>query len=102
MVGLAKSELALKSGLNMPSEYDPSPIDVEGQSAPACSHHWVIEPANGSVSQGVCQICQEAREFKNSIEWEYWQRKSGKTASSLSSGKEDAVVKSNKGKYNSN
>ena len=33
-----------------------------------CAHHWVIEPANGPVSQGVCQVCGEVRGFKNFIE----------------------------------
>ena len=32
-----------------------------------CRHHWIIEPAEGPVSQGVCQNCHEAREFLNSI-----------------------------------
>ena len=32
-----------------------------------CCHHWVIEPANGPISQGVCQRCNESREFKNSV-----------------------------------
>ena len=32
-----------------------------------CCHHWVIEPAHGPISRGVCQRCNEAREFKNSI-----------------------------------
>ena len=33
-----------------------------------CCHHWVIQPADGPVSLGVCQNCFDAREFKNSIE----------------------------------
>jgi hypothetical protein len=32
-----------------------------------CCHHWVIEPANGPISRGVCQRCNESREFKNSV-----------------------------------
>ncbi len=35
---------------------------------PTCRHHWMIEPATGPLSQGVCQFCQETREFKNFIE----------------------------------
>jgi len=36
-----------------------------------CVHHWIIEPANGPVSQGACQVCGEVRGFKNFIEsWE--------------------------------
>ena len=33
-----------------------------------CAHYWVIEPANGPVSQGACQVCGEVRGFKNFIE----------------------------------
>ncbi|SUZ66023.1 uncharacterized protein METZ01_LOCUS18877 [marine metagenome] len=32
-----------------------------------CRHHWVIEPANGPISWGECQICHEGKEFQNSI-----------------------------------
>ena len=59
-----------------------NPRALAGPSAPVCSHHWVIEPPSGPVSLGVCQDCQETREFKNSIPWEYWQRKSGGPTSS--------------------
>ncbi len=47
---------------------------IEGFDAPnviPCAHYWVIEPANGPVSQGACQVCGEVRGFKNFIEsWE--------------------------------
>ncbi len=36
---------------------DPSP----------CRHYWVIQPAVGPLSLGVCQVCGENREFHNSI-----------------------------------
>lgn len=32
-----------------------------------CIHHWVIEPANGPVSIGTCNLCNTTREFENSI-----------------------------------
>ena len=35
--------------------------------APVCAHHWIIEPANGPVSQGQCQNCLEVRGFKNFV-----------------------------------
>ena len=31
-------------------------------------HHWVIEPANGVTSPGVCQLCGAEKEFANTIE----------------------------------
>ena len=42
-----------------------------------CAHHWVIDAANGPVSQGTCKVCGEAREFKNAAEtnfrtWTTW------------------------------
>ncbi len=36
-----------------------------------CRHHWIIEPANGPVSLGMCRICLKEREFKNFIELEW-------------------------------
>ena len=39
----------------------------------ACTHHWVIESANGPSSGGVCQRCGGTREFKNSAEVIPWQ-----------------------------
>ena len=37
-----------------------------------CTHHWVIDMPNGPLSDGVCQICGEARAFKNSTESTSW------------------------------
>ena len=37
-----------------------------------CRHHWVIQPASGPVSLGECQLCGEAREFKNYVESASW------------------------------
>jgi len=31
-------------------------------------HFWRIESANGPTSTGVCQVCQESKEFVNSLE----------------------------------
>ena len=30
-----------------------------------CCHYWVIEPANGGTSKGVCRFCDEERLFNN-------------------------------------
>ncbi|MFQ5860184.1 MAG: hypothetical protein ACE5IG_01380 [Dehalococcoidia bacterium] len=37
-----------------------------------CRHYWLIESPSGPVSQGVCQLCGEEREFKNYIESAPW------------------------------
>ncbi len=37
-----------------------------------CTHHWVIEAANGHTSRGVCQLCNEVREFENSTHGSLW------------------------------
>ena len=52
----------------------PAPVadQIEQQTEPSCRHHWVIQPATGPVSQGDCQICGEAREFKNYVEASTW------------------------------
>ena len=36
--------------------------------SPVCAHYWIIEPANGPVSQGKCQNCLEVRDFKNFVD----------------------------------
>ncbi len=37
-----------------------------------CTHHWVIDAANGHTSRGVCQLCNEEREFENSTIGTIW------------------------------
>ncbi len=37
-----------------------------------CVHQWSIEPPNGPTSNGVCGVCGESREFKNSYEISSW------------------------------
>ncbi len=81
-IGLVTIEPVHEGGASMSLEKVPNPSGVEGSEAGACHHHWLIEPAHGSVSQGVCQVCQEVRDFKNSIEWQYGQRRPGRPASS--------------------
>ena len=34
-----------------------------------CAHHWMIQPADGPTSLGMCRFCREVRKFKNSIRW---------------------------------
>ena len=41
---------------------------LNGFIANNCAHHWVIDRANGPMSEGVCQRCGESREFANSAE----------------------------------
>ena len=31
-----------------------------------CAHHWVIEPARGAISAGVCKLCGARNDFVNS------------------------------------
>ena len=40
---------------------------VEFSTIVQCRHHWIIESAEGPLSQGVCQNCHEFKEFQNSI-----------------------------------
>jgi len=49
--------------------------EIENETAEAvevCRHHWVIQPADGPVSNGACQVCGEIREFKNYVESATW------------------------------
>ena len=34
----------------------------------ACQHHWLIEPANGLTSFGICKNCGERKQFLNVIQ----------------------------------
>lgn len=45
---------------------------IEVEDIPGCAHHWVIQPAMGPSSQGVCQICGESRDFQNYVEAASW------------------------------
>jgi hypothetical protein len=33
-----------------------------------CHHHWLIEPAYGLTSNGVCKYCGERKQFLNVIQ----------------------------------
>jgi len=46
-----------------------------------CCHHWVIQTAEGPLSEGVCRLCHAKREFKNSVE--SWDRASGSRVSTF-------------------
>ena len=47
---------------------DYAPASTAEVDTPRCAHYWVIEPANGPVSLGECQVCHEVKEFKNFID----------------------------------
>jgi len=38
----------------------------------ACRHYWVIQPASGPLSVGVCQVCGENRQFQNYVGSHAW------------------------------
>ena len=42
-----------------------------------CAHHWEIESPNGPTSVGVCKVCGETKEFRNSITSTGWDRGQG-------------------------
>ena len=48
------------------------PSPEEADSPPTCCHHWVIQPADGPESRGVCRVCGEVRAFKNYVEGGKW------------------------------
>ena len=54
----------------------------------ACRHHWIIEAPTGPVSRGVCQLCEDVREFKNYIESAPW----GEDANAAQSGAQVPVL----------
>ena len=45
-------------------------MQVEQQS---CRHHWMIQPAEGPMSLGVCRLCHEEKEFQNTMDdWGFY------------------------------
>ena len=48
------------------------PVPTQAEDDPQCQHYWVIQPATGPESQGICQSCGETREFKNYVEGASW------------------------------
>ena len=45
---------------------------AEDSLAAQCLHHWDIEPADGPISEGVCQKCGEVKKFTNYLERHDW------------------------------
>jgi hypothetical protein len=41
-----------------------------------CQHFWLIDTPNGPTSQGVCKLCGERGEFRNSMPGSGWDRES--------------------------
>ncbi len=39
-----------------------------------CQHQWLIDSPNGPTSRGICMMCGEKSEFKNSIPISGWDR----------------------------
>ena len=79
--------------LNTPEVENPAAETTGG-----CCHHWVIQPAEGPISNGSCQVCGESREFKNYVESATWgdgrttgKGSSGSATSESTSDDEDAV-----------
>jgi hypothetical protein len=50
----------------------PVPAPIKDEENPQCQHYWVIQPAMGPESQGICQTCGETRHFKNYVEGASW------------------------------
>ena len=71
--GLSVRELA--AGLELPlrtvenwayNVATPSPANRLRLEDFLCTHHWVIDAADGHLSRGVCKLCDAVREFENS------------------------------------
>ena len=79
--GLSVRELA--AGLELPLKTVeewvyrgamPSPANRVSLEDFMCTHHWVIDAADGHLSRGVCKLCDAAREFENSQLATNWRR----------------------------
>ena len=65
------------------------PVPAQVEYDPQCRHYWLIQPATGPESQGICQSCSEIRDFKNYVEGASWGES---RLSNRSSSKESADV----------
>ena len=63
--------MAQSTTVHTPEEEE-AVAEINGVEANTCCHHWVIQPADGPVSDGACQVCGETREFKNYVEAATW------------------------------
>ena len=78
--GISVKELAAKLQVPLKTVQDwvyrgvtPSPANQRKLDAVmTCPHYWVIDAANGHTSRGVCQLCNEVREFVNSTYGTLW------------------------------
>jgi hypothetical protein len=48
-------------------EVETAPIGTEEESTVEvkCAHYWLIEPATGPTSMGICKLCGTQKEFSN-------------------------------------
>ena len=79
--GLSVRELAAGLELPLKTVQDwvyrgalPSPANRVSLEDFMCTHHWVIDAADGHLSRGVCKLCQVVREFENSLAATKWSR----------------------------
>lgn len=57
--------------LKTSERYVAEPIEAD---ADQCSHHWLIDAADGPTSRGVCRLCGAEQQFKNYLENTGWER----------------------------
>jgi hypothetical protein len=44
------------------------PVEKLAHKTATCHHFWLIEPALGPTSQGVCKLCGQKKTFLNIVE----------------------------------
>ena len=54
------------------AQQESPPSTAQNTETAVCCHNWAIQPATGPLSEGVCRICGEVREFKNYVEAATW------------------------------
>ncbi len=45
----------------------------EATAEPQCRHHWLIESPHGAISMGICKLCGDQKEFRNSAHDILWE-----------------------------
>ena len=53
-----------------------SSIDKPMASSAKCPHYWVIDSPSGPTSRGMCKLCGQTKEFRNSTDDFPWEQDS--------------------------
>ena len=58
----------------LPNVYDTKEtLTIEESEGNTCAHFWMIDSPSGPTSKGVCKMCGDEKDFKNSFHITSWE-----------------------------